>query len=152
MNSESVKQWFFRTQGEWFSRRRYIYANKTEPVIVESKFKVVVEDDPKRPSHFNVEISWDSTGDTESQGVMSCYCDGKKLYRDKGYMTEEETESVIQLLDFDTIMTYTVYNGMAFREEIRMATEDIRLRQTIGFKEGTPNMILCGQYLEERIK
>lgn len=152
MTDESMKHWFCRTQGEWFSRRRYIYANKPEPAIIETKFRVEVDSIPESPSCFNVSISWNSDGDSLSEGIMKCYCDGKKLYRDRGYMTQDKTESVIQLLDFDTIMTYTVYNGMSFREEIRHATDDIRLRQTIGFKEGTSEMILCGQYYETRIK
>lgn len=147
-----LKKWFVRTAGKWTSERRYIYKNNNDPVIVSTEFEVRTDIlNPSKPD-FDVEIIWNSTGDTSSSGVMKCHWDGKSFTRDRGYMTDEGTSSILKLSNIDTIEMYTTYNGMSFREEVRLVSEDIRLRQTIAFKEGTKDFLLAGQYVEFRLK
>ena len=76
--------------------------------------------------------------------------DNDVLHRDIGYFSDEPNDSKLELIDNDTIVLYSSYDGMDFREEIRLLCDDnARLRQTVGFRKGKP--FLVGQYWEERI-
>ena len=52
------------------------------------------------------------------------------------------------MIDEDTILFKTEYDGMTFREEIRLIENNVRLRQTLGWKRNT--VFLAGQYYEKR--
>ena len=81
---------------------------------------------------------------------MICEFDQDKniLYRNIGYMTPDPTYSEVTMIDNDTILFKTEYDGMTFREEIRLINENVRLRQTLGWKRD--NVFLAGQYYEKR--
>jgi len=68
------------------------------------------------------------------------------------FFSEEPTVCNVEVVDDDCIVLRTAYSGMNFREEIRLLEDDtIRLRQTLGFKDGSNKPFLYGSYLEERI-
>ena len=76
--------------------------------------------------------------------------DGDVLHRDIGYFTDEPNDSKLERLDEDTVVLHSAYDGMEFREEIRLLNDDKnRLRQTVGFRKGKP--FLVGQYWEEKV-
>jgi len=59
---------------------------------------------------------------------------------------------LLELIDPDTLLMHTTYDGCRFREEIRLLEcDNIRLRQTIGHDLETNKVILVGQYFEERV-
>tara|TARA_Y100000766_G_C18683034_1_gene495674 strand:- start:52 stop:390 length:339 start_codon:yes stop_codon:yes gene_type:complete len=92
----------------------------------------------------NVNISWD--GDASS-GEMNLVVDGDVLHRDIGYFSDDPNDSKLERVDEDTVVLHSAYDGMEFREEIRLIDEDKRrLRQTIGYRKGRP--FLVGQYYE----
>ena len=94
-----------------------------------------------------VNIKWD--GDASS-GDMSLTLDGDTLHRDIGYFTDEPNDSKLERIDEDTIVMRSAYDGMEFREEIRLMDDDThRLRQTVGYRKGKP--FLVGQYWEEKV-
>ena len=59
--------------------------------------------------------------------------------------------ALLELLDEDTVVFYSSYGGMDYREEIRFLGDNFRLRQTVGYKEGTDKVIIVGQYAEYRV-
>jgi CpeS-like protein len=144
----TVKQWFERSAGEWISNRRYFYESSGKNQLVKSELKVELK--PSEEREFAVELNWDSKGDVESTGTMLCEFDENKniLYRNIGYMTDEATYSEVTMIDNDTILFKTEYNDMIFREEIRLIDDNVRLRQTLGWKRNT--VFLAGQYYEKR--
>jgi CpeS-like protein len=144
----TVKQWFERSAGEWISNRRYFYESSGKNQLVKSELKVELK--PSENKEFAVELNWDSTGDVESAGTMLCEFDNEKniLYRNIGYMTSDPTYSEVTMIDDDTILFKTEYDGMTFREEIRLIGDNVRLRQTLGWKRNT--VFLAGQYYEKR--
>lgn len=143
-----VFDWFKRSEGEWISNRRYYYESSGKNQLVKSDLLVELSD--AESGEFRVKLIWDSTGDSSSQGEMICEfdSDSSTLYRNIGYMTSSPTNSHVTMLDDDTILFKTEYDGMVFREEIRLIDEDIRLRQTLGWKNNT--VMLAGQYYEKR--
>ena len=143
-----VKDWFERSAGEWISNRRYYYEASGKNQLVKSDLKVEMK--PSNDKEFIVELNWDSKGDVESTGSMICEFDCNKnvLYRNIGYMTADPTFSEVTMIDEDTILFKTEYDGMTFREEIRLIDENVRLRQTLGWKRDT--VFLAGQYYEKR--
>jgi CpeS-like protein len=143
-----VKEWFERSAGEWISNRRYYYEASGKNQLVKSDLKVEMK--PSNDKEFIVELNWDSKGDVESVGSMICEFDSNKniLYRNIGYMTADPTFSEVTMIDEDTILFKTEYDGMTFREEIRLIDKNVRLRQTLGWKRDT--VFLAGQYYEKR--
>lgn len=136
---ENFSNWFLRSQGTWKSYRRYLSlpAKKDDGYTTEFTIKVDGE---------QVGISWDGEA---SSGEMNLTIDGDVLHRDIGYFTDEPNDSKLERLDNDTIVLHSAYDGMEFREEIRLLCGDsARLRQTVGFRDGKP--FLVGQYWEER--
>ena len=143
-----VFDWFKRSEGEWISNRRYYYESSGKNQLVKSDLAVELTE--SKDNEFKVKLIWDSTGDISSNGEMLCEFDSDNsiLHRNVGYMTSDPTDSYVTMLDEDTILFKTEYDGMVFREEIRLIDEDIRLRQTLGWKNST--VILAGQYYEKR--
>ena len=136
---ENFSNWFSRSQGTWKSYRRYLSLPVKKDDGYTTEFTIKVDGD-------KVNISWD--GDASS-GEMNLTVDKDVLHRDIGYFSDEPNDSMLEALDEDTIVLFSAYDGMEFREEIRLLCEDnARLRQTVGFRKGKP--FLVGQYWEER--
>ncbi len=144
MYTELYSNWLKRSEGSWKSYRRYLYGNPLEnPKIqnLETEFDIVGH--PGNPLSFT--INWYS--DQGTTGTMTVTIDGSTLYRSRGYYTEEETTTHLSVIDCNTVVFESSYNGMDFREEIRMLNNDtMRLRQTVGYKNG--EVIISGQYIE----
>ena len=138
-------EWFDRCVGDWTSQRRYIFNMKTKkPTNLTTDFSILESD----KTDWDYSVVW--TGQTK--GTMYLKLEGEYLHRDVGYFTDEPTSSLLHRVDHDTIAFYIKYDGMRFREEIRFCHNDnLRLRQTVGFKIETGELTLCGQYLETRI-
>lgn len=150
---KSFRNFCQRTAGAWKSHRRYFYGKSRQPSNMESD--LLVEFTDLDDDKFELSLSWSTNnldGKHESDGIIRAVCDENVMLRDRGYMSDEPTETMVHMIDIDCVELYTVYNGMSFREEIRLLTPDLRLRQTVGFKEGTNQVLLAGQYMEERVK
>ena len=50
---------------------------------------------------------------------------GDMLKRDIGYFSDDPTDSRMEVIDEDTIVFWSAYSGMEFREEIRLLNGDI---------------------------
>ena len=150
-----LRNWFLRTAGDWNSERRYLYLKDGQKVkndLVSTSFSIT-SDKFEDSEDIQVIIAWESSteGGEDSGGEMNCTLSGNLLLRNIGYFTEEETSSEVDAIDYNTIVMTTSYNGCTFREEIRLLAYDtIRLRQTLGFKDGSDVPFLCGQYFEIR--
>ena len=140
----TFQQWFDRTCGTWTSERRYIFNMKTmKPTNLTTKFTI----DPGELGNQYV-VNWQG----QTSGTMELTLAGVELHRSRDYFGEGAHTSRLERIDDDTIVLLTQYNGLKFREEIRLLAEDtIRLRQTIGFDEVTGAPKLVGQYSEFRI-
>ena len=137
---ENFSNWFSRCQGNWVSYRRYLTLPGKNDDTYATEFTIKVDGD-------KVNISWD--GDASS-GDMNLTVDGDVLHRDIGYFTDEPNDSQLTRLDIDTVVLLSEYDGMTFREEIRLLDNDThRLRQTVGYRKGKP--FLVGQYWEEKL-
>jgi len=139
------KPWFDRCIGDWTSQRRYIFNMKTKkPTNLTTDFSIL----ESNVEEWDYSVIW--TGQTK--GTMYLKIEDDQLHRNIGYFTDEPTSSLLYKVDYDTVAFYTKYDGMRFREEIRLLHSDnLRLRQTVGFKIETGELTLCGQYLETRI-
>ena len=137
---ENFSSWFSRCTGDWVSHRRYLTLPVKRDDTYKTEFTIKVDGD-------KVNIKWD--GDASS-GDMNLTVDGDVLHRDIGYFTDEPNDSKLERLDEDTVVLHSAYDGMEFREEIRLLNDDKnRLRQTVGFRKGKP--FLVGQYWEEKL-
>ena len=137
---KNFSNWFSRTQGDWKSYRRYLTLPAKKDDGYTTEFTIKVDGD-------NVNISWD--GDASS-GDMNLVVNGDVLHRDIGYFTDEPNDSKLERIDEDTVVLHSAYDGMEFREEIRLMDNDRhRLRQTVGYRKGKP--FLVGQYWEEKL-
>lgn len=135
-------QWFRRTCGEWTSERRYMFAPKLKPVNMTTNFTI------SEGNHGKFIVDW--TGQTAGQMVLTL--DGDTLHRSRDYFGDGANSSKIELVDHDTVVLRTSYDGCRFREEVRMIEEDcFRLRQTVGYDLETGQLRLVGQYFETRI-
>ena len=138
---ENFSSWFSRCAGDWVSHRRYLTLPVKRNDTYKTEFTIKVDGD-------KVNIKWD--GDASS-GDMNLTVDGDLLHRDIGYFTDEPNDSKLERLDDDTVVMHSAYDGMEFREEIRLLNDDKnRLRQTVGFRKGKP--FLVGQYWEEKLR
>ena len=138
---ENFSSWFSRCAGDWVSHRRYLTLPGKRDDTYKTEFTIKVDGD-------KVNIKWD--GDASS-GDMNLTVDGDLLHRDIGYFTDEPNDSKLERLDDDTVVMHSAYDGMKFREEIRLLNDDKnRLRQTVGFRKGKP--FLVGQYWEEKLR
>jgi len=140
----TFQKWFDRTCGTWTSERRYIFNMKTmKPTNLTTKFTI----DPGERGNQYV-VNWQG----QTIGTMELTLEGGLLHRSRDYFGEGAHTSCLQQIDDDTIVLHTQYDGMKFREEIRLLAEDtLRLRQTIGYDEVTGVPKLVGQYYETRI-
>jgi len=137
---ENFSNWFSRCQGDWVSYRRYLTLPGKKDDTYATEFTIKVDGD-------KVNIKWD--GDASS-GDMNLTVEGDVLHRDIGYFTDEPNDSQLTRLDIDTVVLLSEYDGMTFREEIRLLDNDKhRLRQTVGYRKGKP--FLVGQYWEEKV-
>jgi len=141
-NAKALK-WFDRTCGAWSSERRYIFNMSTmNPVNMTTTFCI---GHGERGNQYEVE--W--TGQTT--GSMALTLEGDWLHRSRDYFGEGSHDSQVEMIDDDTIVLRTEYDGMKFREEIRMlAADTLRLRQTIGYDAVTGVPKIVGQYYETR--
>jgi len=138
----TFSKWFERSNGNWTSSRRYLYGPKRKADTYTTNFSVNTEGD-------EVAISWE--GDV-SDGDMNMAIDGDLLKRDRGYFSDDPTNSHMTRVDDDTVVFVTSYDGVTYREEIRLLDNDTyRLRQTVATKDDTNEVIIVGQYFEERV-
>ena len=86
-----------------------------------------------------------------NEGEMGIILDGDTVKRSRNYFEGEEgTITKLEKVDDDTVVFLSSYGGMDYREEIRFLNGNkFRLRQTVGYKEGTDKVIVIGQYWEE---
>ena len=137
---KNFSNWFSRSIGKWTSHRRYLTLPSRKDDNYKTEFTIDVDGD-------EVTISWDGSA---SEGVMNMKIVGDMLKRDIGYFSEDPTDSRMETIDEDTVVFWSAYGGMEFREEIRLLNGDThRLRQTVGYKKGKP--FLVGQYFEEKV-
>ena len=138
-------EWFRRTVGKWTSERRYIFNMRTKkPTSMTTSFIIA----PQTEGEFDYQVIW--TGQTS--GTMNLKLVGDELHRDIGYFTEKPTVSRLSMVDRDTLVLSTSYDGSTFREEVRLLKGDtVRLRQTIGFNDRTGDVMIVGQYYEELV-
>ncbi len=144
----TIRSWFVRSSGQWTSNRRYFYEASGRNQLVRSELSIEMR--PSLERDFAVQLDWTSSGDLESQGSMLCEYDQADglLYRNIGYMTEAPTVSRVSRVDADTLVFDTEYDGLKFREEIRLVEDNVRLRQTLGWKRN--EIFLAGEYFERR--
>ena len=133
-------KWFERSNGNWTSSRRYLYGPKRKADTYNTKFSVNTEGS-------RVSISWE--GDA-SDGSMNMIIDECMLRRDSGYFSDDPTDSAMTMIDENCVVFVTSYEGVTYREEIRLLADDsYRLRQTVATKD-SGEVIIVGQYFEER--
>ena len=137
---QNFSSWFSRCTGDWVSHRRYLTLPARKDDSYKTEFTVTADGD-------KVNIKWDGEA---SSGDMNMTIEGDMLKRDIGYFSDEPTNSRMERIDEDTVVLHSAYDGMEFREEIRLLDEDKhRLRQTVGYRKGKP--FLVGQYWEEKV-
>jgi hypothetical protein len=146
------KNFMKRSSGEWISHRRYFYTKNNKITNLTSDLKVdfVSENDDDT---FQVNLNWTTYNENEieSEGEMITIGNQNTLRRNVGYFSDQETLCQVTMIDGDCAVFNTSYNGMRFREEIRLLEQDtIRIRTTLGFKDTETVPFLCGQYLEMR--
>ena len=135
-------QWLNRSCGCWRSERRYLFSPQGEPVIYTTLMQIY---EGERSNQFTIE--W--TGKTS--GRMDVEVDAGVLVRSRDYIGDGAHDSDIEMVDDDTIVFTTTYDGVTFREEIRLLSNDCyRLRQTFGTR-ADGSFALAGQYIEFRI-
>lgn len=146
------REFMRRTAGNWKSNRRYIYLdnNKISNLCSDLTVDFVEESN----EDFQVNLSWKTSNEKNklvSEGTMITVGNETELKRNVGYMTSDATVCSVNMIDNDCVVFNTEYNGMRFREEIRLVENDsIRLRQTLGFRN-EKELFLVGQYLENRV-
>lgn len=135
-------QFLRRTCGSWTSERRYLFAPSLKPVNMTTEFTI------SEGNHGKFVVDW--SGQTEGQMVLTLEDD--TLHRSRDYFGDGANSSKIQVIDQDCIVLRTSYDGMRFREEVRLIEEDcFRLRQTVGYDLETGQLRIAGQYIETRI-
>ena len=135
-------QFLRRTCGSWTSERRYLFAPSLKPVNMTTEFTI------SEGNHGKFVVDW--SGQTEGQMILTL--EGDTLHRSRDYFGDGANSSKIQVIDQDCIVLRTSYDGMRFREEVRLIEEDcFRLRQTVGYDLETGQLRIAGQYIETRI-
>lgn len=135
--------WFDRCAGSWTSHRRYVFnMEKMDPVNLVTEFTI-----EKCEEFGEYIVTW--TGQTS--GKMELRLVGETLHRSRDYFGDGANSSRVQRIDEDAIALFTSYDGLRFREEVRLLNADqLRLRQTIGYDIKTDEPRLVGQYYEIR--
>ena len=135
-------QFLRRTVGDWSSERRYLFAPKLKPVNMTTQFKI------DELAHGVFQVVWDG----QTSGTMELRLEGTVLHRSRDYFGEGAHESLLEMVDKDTIAMYTQYDGIRFREEIRLFEEDcFRHRYTVGINVKNGQLALQGSYWETRL-
>ena len=138
--NEFIK-WFERSNGNWTSSRRYLYGPKRKADNYTTNFSVNTEGS-------RVAISWEGEA---GEGDMNMIVDEHMLRRDSGYFSDDPTDSAMTMVDDNCVVFVTSYDGVTYREEIRLIDEDkYRLRQTVATRDDGA-VIIVGQYFEERV-
>ena len=141
MKQTNFTEWFFRSNGDWASSRRYLYGPKRKADNYNTQFTVNTEGN-------RVFISW--AGD-KSEGKMNLTLEDNLAKRDVGYFTDDPNVSEMTMIDDDTVVFVTSYDGTTYREEIRLLFDDsVRLRQTVATKD-SGEVTIVGQYFVERM-
>ena len=135
-------QFLRRSVGDWSSERRYLFAPKLKPVNMTTEFKL------DELAYGVFQVVWDG----QTSGTMELRLDGDILHRSRDYFGDGANSSKIEIIDQDCIVLRTEYDGMRFREEMRLIEADcFRLRQTVGYNVKTGQLVLAGQYFETRL-
>jgi len=134
-------QFLRRTVGDWSSSRRYLFAPKLKPVNMTTQFKI------DELAHGVFQVVWDG----QTSGTMELRLDGDVLHRSRDYFGEGSHSSRVEMIDPDCIVMHTEYDGIRFREEIRLFEQDcFRHRYTVGVNIQTGQLALTGSYWETR--
>lgn len=139
----NILDWLHRSTGAWRSERRYLFqpCKNSKATDLTTDFTIGLLD---RPNELRVE--WQG----QTSGIMDLRLEGDVLHRSRDYFGEGSHSSNVKLLDDDTLLLLTSYNGLDFREEIRfLQSDNYRLRQTVGTDENGLARIV-GQYFEHR--
>ncbi len=135
-------QFLRRSCGSWTSQRRYLFAPAMKPVNMVTEFTTA------ELPHGKFQIDW--TGNTTGQMILTL--EGDTLHRSRDYFGDGANSSKIEVIDSDCIVMRTQYDGTRFCEEVRLIESDMfRLRQTVGYNLKTGQLVLAGQYFEQRI-
>ena len=138
--------WFDRCVGKWTSHRRYLMGPKKAIDNLVTDFTI-----EKRATD-EWAILWSSD---RNEGEMAVILDEDAgvIKRSRNYFEGGEgTITKLERIDGDTVVFYSSYGGMDYREEIRFLDGNKhRLRQTVGYKEGTDKVVVIGQYWEEQV-
>lgn len=96
-------------------------------------------------------VVWESDRNTGEMGIILDEEAGT-ISRSRNYFEGQEgTVTRLERVDTDTVVFYSSYGGADYREEIRFLGENFRLRQTVGYKQGTDKIFVVGQYAEYRV-
>lgn len=139
-----------RCEGEWVSHRRYLQGIPKNPVnnTYRTEFTIQKTSDNSWVNKWKSETPEGLVG---SEGEMGLTFVDNECHRSRGYMSDTPDVSVVEVIDKDCLVWHTSYNGMTFREEIRLLENDnVRLRQTVAKKDATGTVFLVGQYYEQR--
>ena len=115
-------------------------------------FEIVERPFDEETGFDNWAVLWQSDRNEGEMGIVLNENAGE-VYRSRNYFDNGEgSVTKLERVDEDTVVFYSAYGGMEYREEIRFLQNDkYRLRQTVGYKEGTDIAIVIGQYWEERV-
>ena len=164
-----VVDFFKRSQGQWKSQRRYYMLNQeSEPQEVESLLEISFLEqgapelrdladlhqlEPQDALLCGTKVTWNSSYTNRnrkaSRGSTIFGILGNKLYRDRGFATNQPVLAICSFTNPDILCLRTEYGGSVFEEEIRLIGHSYRTRQTIISRAGEE--ITIGQYLETRI-
>ena len=141
----NYKDWFDRCVGSWESHRRYLMGPKKSLDNLITNFETVTRSD------YEWAVLWSSD---RNEGEMGIILDEEQgvVRRSRNYFDNGEgTVTRLERIDEDTVVFYSSYGGADYREEIRFLGDDFRLRQTVGYKEGTNKIFVVGQYAEYKV-
>lgn len=142
MSTNSYNGWFTRCEGTWVSHRRYLYGPQKTLDNLVTEFTIEARGENEWA------VLWASE---RNEGEMGLILDGASVKRSRNYFGDGEgTVTCLERIDEDTVVFHSTYGGASYREEIRFLGDNYRLRQTVGYKEGTDKVVVVGQYWEER--
>ena len=141
-NQSDFATWLDRRVGSWTSQRRYLFNLETKkPVDMVTEFQI------NKVGSLRWQVVW--SGQTE--GIMELNLEGDLLHRSRDYFGSGSHASRLSMIDKDTLLLHTSYDGLTFREEIRLLKNRYALRQTVGFSDETGDATIMGQYAEFRL-
>lgn len=136
-------QWLRRCVGSWTSQRTYLFAPQMKPVNLVTNFTVT---NGEKGNQFIVD--WKG----QTSGTMELELNGLTLGRSRDYLGDGANSSAITMLDDDSVVMRTSYDGLNVRESITLLHDDcIRLRQTVAIEAATGKVRLTGSYFETRL-